>query len=51
MPFSQEEKGISNLPSPLGRGAGVRDGKAGDEGMGPLLHPSMSYFFDSMRRS
>ena len=24
MPFSQEEKGISSLPSPLGRGAGVR---------------------------
>jgi len=27
MPFSQGEKGISNLPSPLGRGAGVRDGE------------------------
>ena len=24
MPFSQEEKGISSLPSPFGRGAGVR---------------------------
>ena len=29
MPFSQGEKGISSLPSPLGRGAGVRDGGAG----------------------
>src|SRR5512145_2885061 len=25
MPFSQGEKGISSLPSPLGRGAGVRE--------------------------
>ena len=38
MPFSQWEKGISSLPSPLGRGAGVRDGGGRGEGPGDLLH-------------
>jgi len=33
MPFSQAEKGISSLPSQLGRGAGVRDGEVRSEGM------------------
>jgi len=32
MPFSQGEKGISSLPSLLGRGAGVRDGEGWGEG-------------------
>ena len=32
MPFSRGEKGISSRPSPLGRGAGVRDGEGGGEG-------------------
>jgi hypothetical protein len=38
MPFSQAEKGISSLPSPLGRGAGVRDGGGRGEGSGDLLN-------------
>jgi hypothetical protein len=37
MPFSQREKGISSLPSPLGRGAGVRDGGERGGGSGDLL--------------
>ena len=38
MPFSRGEKGISNLPSPLGRGAGVRDGGEMDGGKWLVNH-------------
>lgn len=42
MPFSQGEKGISSLPSPPGRGAGVRDGEDWGEGK-ETSAPAMKY--------
>jgi len=49
MPFSQWEKGISRLPSPLGRGAGVRDGGGRGEGSGDLLQQREEILEDATR--